>query len=224
MPRVSRWLLRGLIAVPACVAYQVLVHSALIEGYSPALELGLSAVPLTIVGYCVVRSAHRRGWWIIVLGGIAAAIYMIEQRDHLGLAATNALTHTAINVFMLWFFGRTLFGGREPLITGFARKLHGTLPTAMERYTRRVTLIWTFFFAGQLLVSGTLLAFASLQSWSFFVNVLSLPLVALMFVLEYAYRIVRYRSFEHASILQGIEMFARGRRTTDAGVARDVHG
>jgi uncharacterized membrane protein len=55
-------------------------------------------------------------------------------------------------------------------------------------YTRRVTLAWTLFFVGNLVVTFVLFAFAPLRTWSFFVNFVSLPLVLLMFVVEFAVR------------------------------------
>jgi uncharacterized membrane protein len=128
--------------------------------------------------------------------------------------------HAAINLFLLWVFGRTLAPGREPLITGFARGVHGTLPPYIEVYTRNVTLAWCIVFALQVIVSLILFAYASRESWSLFVNVLSLPLVALTFVIEYAYRIMRYPDFPHASIWMGIRLFMDRRRSSNP---RDPH-
>ena len=44
------------------------------------------------------------------------------------------------------FFGRTLFGGRVPLCTHFARMVRGELDPRVEHYTRQVTLAWTVYF------------------------------------------------------------------------------
>jgi uncharacterized membrane protein len=231
MQRSSGWLWKGLVAVPVCVGYQVLVHSALLDGLGRTIRLTLAAIPLLLIGYLVAKRARRKWLWAIALLAAGAAIYIMEVRDHLGLTVANVLTHTCINLVMLWLFGRTLVRGREPLITGFARRLHGTLPPAMEAYTRHVTLAWSVFFFLQIAISGALLGFSSLDKWSFFVNVLSLPLVASMFVLEYIYRVMRYRSFQHASMLESVEMFARsGASSTPSGgvinasIARDMHG
>jgi uncharacterized membrane protein len=231
MPRVSGWLWKALI-VPACLGYQVLVHSALVAEHGRILRLALAAIPLLLVALWVAKSARNKLLWILVLVGAAAAVYAVEQQEQLGLAAMAALTHAGINLFMLWIFGRTLRAGREPLITGFARKVHGTLPAYIEAYTRRVTIMWCVFFVTQIVVSSALFAFATRDAWSLFVNMLSLPLVALMFVAEYAYRVVRYRTYEHASILKGIQMFADGDADgrpapgtlPSQGIVRDLHG
>jgi uncharacterized membrane protein len=130
----------------------------------------------------------------------------------LTLALLNGIPHAAINAVLLWMFGRTLTTGHEPLITVFARRIHGTLPPQIERYTRQVTQAWCVFFAAQIAVSAILLAVDSLDHWSLFVNVLSVPLIAVLFVGEYLYRIARFRDFPHASMWKGIQAFARHAR------------
>jgi uncharacterized membrane protein len=107
----------------------------------------------------------------------------------LGFVTSSALAHWAIYSSLLVMFALTLRPGREPLITAMARRLHGTLPDELARYTRRVTLAWSCFFAAQLTSSIALFLFAPLVVWSFFVNILDLPLVAAMFAAEYATRL-----------------------------------
>lgn len=106
----------------------------------------------------------------------------------LGFVTVSALTHWSIYAGLLAGFGLTLRPGREPLITAMARRMHGLSPE-MERYTRKVTIAWVLFFAAQLAMSVGLFCFAPLTTWSFFVNILDLPLVAAMFALEYAVRL-----------------------------------
>jgi uncharacterized membrane protein len=231
MQRVSGWLWKVLI-LPACLGYQVLVHSVLVGEHGRILRLALAAIPLLLVAYWVAKSARNKLLWTGVLAGAMATVYAVETQEQLGLPAMAALTHAGINLFMLWVFGRTLRLSREPLITGFARRVHGTLPSYIEAYTRRVTLMWCVFFVSQVVVSAALFAFATLDEWSFFVNMLSLPLVVLMFVGEYGYRVVRYRAYNHASILKGVQMFADGDADSSSApgalpsqsIVRDVHG
>jgi uncharacterized membrane protein len=106
----------------------------------------------------------------------------------LGFVTVSALTHWGIYASLLAAFGLTLRAGREPLITAMARRMHGLTPE-LESYTRKVTIAWTLFFATQLSLSVALFCLAPLVVWSFFVNILDLPLVALMFAAEYAVRL-----------------------------------
>lgn len=131
------------------------------------------------------------------------------------LPAILAVPHAAIYLFLLGLFGRTLVRGREALITAVARRIHGTLKPEIEAYTRRVTFAWCCFFAGQLAVSASLFAWAPLATWSLFVNVLNLPLLALMFAAEYGYRVTRYPEHPRASLAAMLKGFS-GSALTDA--------
>jgi len=130
------------------------------------------------------------------------------------LVPLAGVPHAAIYASLLWFFARTLRRGEEALITRVARRLHGSLPPYMEAYTRRLTSAWCVFFIAQLVISALLLAFASLEAWSLFVNLLNLPLVAAMFVGDYLFRVLRYRRYPHVSIAQSVEAFAKHLRVS----------
>lgn len=105
----------------------------------------------------------------------------------LGFVTASALTHWSIYAGLLAGFALTLRPGHEPLITAMARRLHGLTPE-MARYTRKVTIAWSLFFAMQLTLSVVLFCFAPLTVWSFFVNILDMPMVALFFAAEIAVR------------------------------------
>jgi uncharacterized membrane protein len=96
--------------------------------------------------------------------------------------------HAVVYSVLLAVFGATLLPGREALITALARRMYGTVPAAMASYTRGVTWAWCGFFAAQLLTSLALLLWAPIVVWSVFVNVLNLPLFALMFAAEHVCR------------------------------------
>src|SRR5215475_12621588 len=102
----------------------------------------------------------------------------------LGFVTISAVTHWSIYASLLLAFGLTLRPGREPLITSMARRLHGEVEGELAAYTRGVTVAWTIFFAVQLILSITLFCFAPLVVWSFFVNILDIPLVIAMFTAE----------------------------------------
>jgi uncharacterized membrane protein len=107
----------------------------------------------------------------------------------LSFITVSAVMHWGLYASLLATFALTLRHDRTPLITAMAYRLHGTLTEEMIRYTRWVTIAWSAFFATQLTTSISLFCFAPLAAWSFFVNVLDIPLVAAMFAAEYAVRI-----------------------------------
>lgn len=110
------------------------------------------------------------------------------------LVSATAIMQWTIYVGLLITFGLTLRKGHEPLITGMVRRMHGGLDLALIQYTRKVTVAWTLFFAAQIIVSISLLCFAPLVVWSFYVNILDIPLVLTMFAIEY---VVRQRCLEN---------------------------
>ena len=116
--------------------------------------------------------------------------------------------HAVAYLFFLWLFGRTLAAEREPLITSVARSIHGTLRPEIEAYTRNVTLAWCLFCSAQLIASALLFAFAPVDAWLLFVGLLNLPLLAIMFLGEYGYRIVRYPDHPRTSMARAARAFA----------------
>ncbi|MDE2318789.1 MAG: hypothetical protein KGK02_03705 [Rhodospirillales bacterium] len=116
--------------------------------------------------------------------------FTAEGLFKLSFVTAAALMHWVLYATLLTTFALTLRRGHTPLITAMAYKLHGPdIPTELIVYTRRVTIAWSCFFAAQLSTSVLLFCFAPLTAWSFFVNVLDIPLVVAMYAAEYAVRI-----------------------------------
>ena len=201
------WLGKFLVVL-ACMGYPWLAHSAILAQQATPVRMALAFAPLLLLAYWAVTRPRNKPLWYAVLLIAGVLIFIAEQEQRLGQAALG-IPHTAINVFLLWFFGRTLLRGREPLITRFARIVHGTLVPQIERYTRRVTIAWCVFFAAQVITSALLFRFASLSTWSLFINFLNLPLLALMFVGEYTFRMINFPDHPHVSILKAIQVFSK---------------
>ena len=211
------WLWAALI-LAACVGYQWLVHSAVMGEQTDSIRLALTLLPLLALACWVMTRARNKPLWFFVLLAAGVATFLLEREQRLGLAAAYGIPHAAIYLFLLWFFGHTLWRGKEPLVTRLARRVHGTLTPEMEAYTRGVTIAWCVFFAAQILISALLFKFASLNAWSLFISVLNFPLLALMFGGEYAYRMAFHRNFPHASILDAIQSFSEdAARSKSAG-------
>ena len=90
----------------------------------------------------------------------------------------------------------------------------------MELFTRKSTIAWCVFFAVQLTVSLLLFAFASLNTWSLFINLLNLPLLALMFAGQLVFRLVRHPDYPRASIWQALEAFTKDASLSNSAEVR----
>jgi uncharacterized membrane protein len=208
MRRAAGWAWKALI-VAACVAYQYLVHVSVIGAPDGAIRVALLWLPLAVLAVWILARARSKTLWLAALAVAGVAVYLAEHQERLGLAAVSGIPHAMAYAFLLWWFGRTLAAGREPMVSRFARRVHGALPPDMERFTRNLTIVWCVFFAAQLAVSALLFALAPLELWSAFVNLLNLPLLALMFAGQLVYRNVRHPGFPRASIWQAIEAFTQ---------------
>lgn len=204
------WL--GVAGVGVCMAYSLLLYFIIRAGVRNETYLFLAVLPLLITGLWVAWRNVRTGWrpWVLLVGTVLVVTMLTTNAIWSGLLAADGLWHASMNIFMLWLFARTLWYGRVPLITGVARQLEGgELAPEVARYTLRVTQAWSLFFAAQLLCSAALLLFATLPTWSLFVNVLNAPLIALMFVVEYGVRSVLHPGQANNTIPQVICAFAR---------------
>lgn len=206
---------RGKLAVAIAIAsaffgYQFLIHKVSISGHLTTISAALVLIPFVIAAT----------WLITVELGLRLALAITATLILLGLAAVKifgpphpaiifGMPHLVTNSFLMWFFARTLKNKREPLITLMARRVHGSLTPDLEVYTRHVTFVWSLFFALQIAVSIWLFFFASLEIWSTFINILSAPLLVLMFLCEYTYRVLRYRN-HRSSPFDGLKIFSNG--------------
>lgn len=209
-------------SVSAFIGYQFLLHKVTVAGQLTPLTAALVLIPLAVAA----------GWAIAVELGVRLTIILMSALALIALAAVSlfglphpalifGLPHLTANLFMLWFFARTLKNGREPLITSFARQLARTpLSAELETYTRRVTLAWSLFFALQIAVSLGMYAFGPLEAWSMFINILSGPLVAVMFMSEYTYRVLRFRDPDQSSLVASLQVFARESAASKSAKAR----
>jgi len=209
MPRAINWAWKALIVL-ACLAYQYAVHFSVSSAQATGpVHMVLLWLPLAGLAVWILVRSRNKVLWLVALLAAGAVVNWVEHQEQQGLAAISGISHAAAYLFLLWYFGRTLTRGREPLITRFARSIHGELQPAMELFMRKETITWCVFFAGQLIVSVLLLVFAPLSAWSLFINLLNLPLLAFMFVGLFGYRAIRYPDYPQASIWQAIQAFTK---------------
>lgn len=193
------------------IAYPILLHIYILKDEVEMWCLLLVFAPLLVgVSWILFRSFAKIWWPFWILLNVALIYYVVTgEHGRVGLLALNGLSHASLNLFLLGFFGRTLLRGREPLISQIARHITGHLEPEIVIYTRQVTMAWCLFFSLQVLVSLLLYIFAPIAVWSFFINILNLPLLILMFIAEHAYRTARFPNHTRTSIMKAIEVYTR---------------
>ena len=201
---------RGIAVGLAAIAYAVLAHLSNSTPGAQALGAALSAGPVWIVAVILAfRSRHR----LPALGACAlvAGLTVYFWRDLEAHFAWLYLAQQAGTYAVLALsFGRTLSPGRVPLCSRLATLVHGPLAPALARYTRSVTLAWTWFFAAVAFALVVLFVAAPLSVWSAFANFGAAPLVGLMFAAEHAVRRHVLPDVEHQGILATFRAIAAG--------------
>lgn len=159
-------------------------------------HFALTAEQWGVTAYALILGQTALGLWSILtrirqpykyalasaLLGCSLTLSILHLQS--GLVLSSGLPHALVNLALLLVFGLSLRAGHIPVITALSHQIHGDLPPAIDRYTRRVTFAWCLFFLFQLAGSALLMAFAPVAWWSFFVNVLNAPLIALLFLGE----------------------------------------
>ena len=203
--RMMRWL--GIAVL--MISYPLMAHytnqSAPNGNYNGNLGALLAIAPVVLV---ILMAAKQSVWRLIMLCILlSAALWAGWSALTQHFPLVYWLQDTGIQLILFITFGRTLIAGRQPLCTKFAKMLHGSLTPEHEMYARQVTVAWTLFFAVMTLTSTLLFFLAPLSIWSAFANLLTLPLIALMFIVEYGIRRWRLPETQHTHILDAIRAF-----------------
>ena len=202
---------RGWIAlgIALSAAFAILAHAALVEGTPPAVGAGVSAVPLGLVLLLAARRKRNAALLAVAIAAGGLALWASWGTLERHFPDVLFMEHAATNLVLAFVFGRTLAEGRESLITTFARLVHGELPPEVERYTRRVTVAWTIFFAVLFAVSCALYLSGQRAAWSVFANFATPIGVGSMFAIEYFVRHRVLPDWERVGIMGGVRAFSR---------------
>lgn len=123
---------------------------------------------------------------LVVIGCVALSLIWSQLKQHYGWVYW--LEHESLQLILFFTFARTLTGKSVPLCTQFAQTMHGELTPAHECYARNATIAWALFFGIIIMISSTLFFMYPIGIWSIFANFIYLPLVALMFLIEFIVR------------------------------------
>lgn len=203
--------------LPAALAPYA-VHWLTVTGRGRFLALGLVLTQM-MLGLLALRLRLHKGRTIMAVVWIGAALLLVAAAALPAAALPGVLltvsgaSHAMIFGGLCLVFAGSLAGtGRDDVVTGLARRLDPGWSPAMAGYTRGVTWAWVMFFAGQVGVSALLLLLGSRQTWSAFINICDIPLVAAMFVGELLWRRRRFPDRPHVGPAQVVAAWRRGGR------------
>lgn len=172
------------------------------------LNTAVALAPIVVFFGLLLRPLQRRAWMLAFAVVLAIVLWFYWARLTAHVAGLYYLQHLGTHLAMALFFGRTLLRPRLPLITQLAQRIEGDQLSALKlTYTRWVTVAWTAFFCINALVSTVLFAFASSVAWSFHANLMTGPLMAVMFLGEYVVRLCLLPKHERPSVFETIRAY-----------------
>tara|TARA_R110002050_G_scaffold1244_4_gene8661 strand:- start:93636 stop:94271 length:636 start_codon:yes stop_codon:yes gene_type:complete len=199
---IMRW--TGIAAL--VIGYAILAHHTNKSVHNGNLGALVAIAPIIFV---LLMATRQSAWQLVSLitilcGGLWLGWSTLTQNFWL----VYWLQDAGIQLALFITFGRTLIAGRQPLCTRFAEMVHsGNLSPQHLVYTRQITVAWTVFFAVMTVASTLLFFLAPLPTWSIFANFLTLPLIILMFIVEYGVRIWILPDSRHTHILDAIKAY-----------------
>ena len=203
MPSGERVWLRRSILLLAC-AWPLSLHYAILFAAPdwPA-RINAAAAAIGVLIWAFAASGLGAGMLAAALLAFLGSILVFSPR--LLLFAPSVMINAAIAAV----FAASLRPGYMPVISIFARLEHDELPPDLARHARLVTWFWALLLAAISIVSLVLAAWAPIEIWSLFANVVSYALIATLFTGEYLYRRLRFRHHSHASLLAVIRNVRR---------------
>jgi uncharacterized membrane protein len=199
-------IVRSLGIAALVISYPLMAHYTNTSTHNGNLGALVAIAPVVLVVLMLAKQSPLRLVTACVLVCAALWVGWSALTQHFGLVYW--LQDAGLQLLLFVTFGRTLIAGRQPLCTRFAEMVHTEpLTPQHEAYARQVTVAWTVFFAAMTLTSTLLFFLALLTTWSLFANILTLPLIALMFIAEYGVRRWLLPDTQHTHILDAIRAF-----------------
>lgn len=131
------------------------------------------------------RAGGRHAWLfgLVALALLAGAVFF----QHFSAKMIPVLVHTSM--FILFY--SSLRKGQS-LIERFARLDFPELPPEIATYCRKVTWVWTIFFAVNIVWCSALAIWADAAFWALYNGAIIYLLIGLLMISEYIWRRLRY--------------------------------
>lgn len=189
------------------ISYSLLANYTLQSRQHASMGVLIAMLPIAFACFALAYRSKRK---ILMLGALLLSTplwwivftYFKQHYDWI-----YWLVHESLQLVLFVTFARTLRAGQQPLCTQFAEMVHNFLSPEQISYTRKVTIAWAVFFASVSILSSWLFFFYPINIWSVFSNFVYLPLVGLMFIVEYSVRQWALPEKDKASIMDAIHAF-----------------
>jgi len=143
---------------------------------------------------------------LIAIGLLLGAYYL--------QTVTAKVLPVLIQLMLMYFFGRTLLKGMgPPFIESFVRLEFAELPPGISDYCRQLTVVWTCFFAFNVVMCVVLAIWANDTWWALYNGVFIYLMIGVLTTVEYIYRHFRFPELDIPDPKSTIKnMFVNGRK------------
>lgn len=210
--------LRNLGVLLLMAAWVIAAHVGSIGWGNAEFNAVVAVLPIAVA---MLLALWRWPQWAVRVAGTMALLALVAwlwpQLRH-NVPLLYYLQHLGIHVALGVFFGKSLLGPGDALITRMARRIFAhELSERKVRYTRNVTLAWTLFFFINALVSTALFIWAPAAVWSVHANVLTGPLIGAMFLVEHVWRLCVLPPHERPGLADIVRAYRRESAQRSAG-------
>jgi uncharacterized membrane protein len=214
--------LSKLLTTALAIAYPIMAHMAVAKSSLPLTVAAVAALAGTIVVPGLLKGSKIA--WIVLPFVVAGCVWLSQSQLP---AMPLFIAPILVPAFLACLFGQSLRPGHTPLIAQFIRAVHRADEPDAEvlAYAHRLTKVWTGFFIatgainftlaliaapdGLLLASGIHPPFTVPRRWwSLFANCIGYLLIAVFFVVEYAYRRSRFPNMPYRNMYDFLRQMA----------------
>lgn len=190
---------RLLLVLLGGLAYAGLSHLLMVHAADrPWAVAALLGPALLMLSGMALQRRHRGG--LLACAAAWLAVVIVVWRGGIGgVNRLYVLQHAGIHLALGASFAATL-RHRLSMIGMFAERVHGTLPPAMVRYTRGLTLLWCVYFFAMAALSCWVFVTLPWHQWSLLANVVTPGVCAVLFVGEHVLRYRLHPEFERATL------------------------
>lgn len=184
--------------------------SLLIVGYPVIIYLLLSYQvawlgALMVFGLIVWKLHHRDNWlWMAVI----LLVSILVSARLFGIDAILRLSPLLIHISLFYIFIQSL--NTTPLIEQFARLDFGdALPAEITAYCRKLTILWTIFFAANIAGCIWLAILGDDTTWVLYNGLIVYLLIGSLLLGEYLWRRIAFPDLEIPSLAHTIRSIIR---------------
>ncbi len=183
--------IRNLLLVLAGAIYLGIGYVATTMPHPPLVTILVGLAPLAVAALVTAWKARARMLFmsLYIVCAMTIVLNLHQLRDH--AAWVYFIQHAGAMSLLAIIFGSTLGNGEAGALCSRIASfiIPESLDSAYLRYTWKVTLVWTIYFAATAVLSVLLFFLAPIRAWWAFANLLTPVSLAIMFAGEYLIRL-----------------------------------